>query len=107
MDTALNRQEGLEPQKKIWREHTPQKRLGSPDELNGLAIYLASDASSFMTGANCIIDGGSLLCWPIDVCNADSLTRLHIVVDQWVYYRCKGPRILYKLYPRIDRNQTS
>ncbi|KAI9886077.1 MAG: hypothetical protein M1823_002095 [Watsoniomyces obsoletus] len=56
MDTALNQTPGLEPQKKIWRHLTPQKRLGNPDELNGLALWLASDASTFTTGANIIID---------------------------------------------------
>ena len=34
------------------------KRAGMPDELIGLAIYLASDASSFVTGEDVIIDGG-------------------------------------------------
>ena len=61
MDTALNRVPTLDAQKKIWVDHTPQKRLGSVDDLNNLAIYLASDGSAFMTGNNCIIDGGYTL----------------------------------------------
>lgn len=56
MDTALNRVPALEAQKKIWTSMTPQNRLGNVDELNNLAVYLASDASSLMTGSNCIID---------------------------------------------------
>ncbi|KAI5467751.1 short chain dehydrogenase [Mariannaea sp. PMI_226] len=58
MDTALNRVPALDAQKKIWKSLTPQNRLGNVDELNGLCVFLASDASKFMTGANCIIDGG-------------------------------------------------
>lgn len=61
MDTALNRVPALDAQKIIWTERTPAKRLGAVDELNGLAIYLASDASGFMTGADCVIDGGYTL----------------------------------------------
>ena len=41
-----------------WIEATPMKRAGLPDELAGMAIYLASDASSYATGSNFIIDGG-------------------------------------------------
>lgn len=58
MDTALNKVPALDAQKKIWKGLTPQARLGNVDELNGLCVFLASDASSFMTGSNCIIDGG-------------------------------------------------
>ncbi|KAH6647316.1 hypothetical protein BKA67DRAFT_594439 [Truncatella angustata] len=58
MDTALNRVPALDAQKKIWKSLTPQDRLGAVDDLNGLAVFLASDASSFMTGSNVIIDGG-------------------------------------------------
>ncbi|RMZ30043.1 hypothetical protein D0859_05867 [Hortaea werneckii] len=58
MDTALNRVPALDAQKKIWVAATPQKRLGAVDDLNGLCVYLASGASSFMTGNNCLIDGG-------------------------------------------------
>ncbi|KMY52019.1 SDR family NAD(P)-dependent oxidoreductase [Peribacillus loiseleuriae] len=36
----------------------PLKRLGEPHELGGLAIYLASDASTFTTGSTFIVDGG-------------------------------------------------
>lgn len=61
MDTALNRVPALEAQKRIWIDNTPQKRLGAVDDLNGLAVFLASDASKFMTGANNIIDGGYTL----------------------------------------------
>jgi len=37
---------------------TPQRRWGNPSELAGLAVYLASDASSFMTGQTIYVDGG-------------------------------------------------
>jgi NAD(P)-dependent dehydrogenase (short-subunit alcohol dehydrogenase family) len=39
----------------------PMGRLGEPGELGPLAVYLASDASSYMTGAVLVIDGGYTL----------------------------------------------
>ena len=56
MDTALNREASLEGQKKHWSSVTPMGRLGRPDELNGLAVFLASDASAFVTGAEVLVD---------------------------------------------------
>ncbi|KAJ1676054.1 hypothetical protein EV182_000047 [Spiromyces aspiralis] len=58
MNTALNRVPGIDYYKNIWIENTPQKRLGNIDEINHLAVYLASDASTFMTGSQLLIDGG-------------------------------------------------
>ena len=40
-----------------WNELTPVKRMGQPEELQAMAIYLASDASPFTTGSDFIIDG--------------------------------------------------
>ena len=37
---------------------TPLRRIGEPDEIAGAAVYLASPASSFMTGQSLVIDGG-------------------------------------------------
>ncbi len=37
---------------------TPLKRVGSPSEIKGVAVLLASDASSYITGQNYIVDGG-------------------------------------------------
>lgn len=39
----------------------PMHRIGSPDDIAGAAIYLASDAASYTTGAEIIIDGAVLL----------------------------------------------
>jgi NAD(P)-dependent dehydrogenase (short-subunit alcohol dehydrogenase family) len=37
---------------------TPLRRIGEPDEIAGAAVYLASPASTFMTGQSIVIDGG-------------------------------------------------
>ena len=58
--TALNAAllEGPRGQEFLLR--TPMRRFGTLDELVGAAIYLASDASSFVTGQFMIVDGGFL-----------------------------------------------
>lgn len=47
--------------KQTFESQVPMARLGEPDELGPLALYLASDASSYMTGAVVVIDGGYTL----------------------------------------------
>ncbi len=41
-----------------WMELTPMRRPGNPEELGGIALYLASEASAFATGGVFTIDGG-------------------------------------------------
>jgi NAD(P)-dependent dehydrogenase (short-subunit alcohol dehydrogenase family) len=41
-----------------WKSLTPMKRMADPQELAGAAIYLASDAASYTTGSDIIVDGG-------------------------------------------------
>lgn len=43
---------------KTWMDMTPMGRPGNPEELGGIALYLASEASSFVTGSVFTIDGG-------------------------------------------------
>jgi NAD(P)-dependent dehydrogenase (short-subunit alcohol dehydrogenase family) len=41
-----------------WIEDAPMRRYGTPEELGPSIVYLASDASSFMTGSVLVVDGG-------------------------------------------------
>ena len=43
---------------KTFLSLVPMGRLGQPDEIGPLALYLASDACSYMTGTTLVIDGG-------------------------------------------------
>ena len=45
----------------IWLERIPMARFADPYELAGTVIYLGSEASSYVTGAEIIVDGGYTL----------------------------------------------
>lgn len=55
-EMTLNTPE-LAPLIGIWEELSPLHRMGKPEELQSIAVYLAGDTSSFTTGADFIIDG--------------------------------------------------
>jgi NAD(P)-dependent dehydrogenase (short-subunit alcohol dehydrogenase family) len=44
-----------------FEKFSPMRRLGEPDDIKGLALFLASPAAAFITGAQIVIDGGMTL----------------------------------------------
>jgi NAD(P)-dependent dehydrogenase (short-subunit alcohol dehydrogenase family) len=60
LETDLNRHLLQGPRGQEFLMRTPMRRFGCADELVGAAIYLASDASSFVTGQLLAVDGGIL-----------------------------------------------
>jgi 2-keto-3-deoxy-L-fuconate dehydrogenase len=49
---------GKEAARAAFIARQPLGRLGTPEEIAALAVYLASDESQFVTGATMVIDGG-------------------------------------------------
>ena len=52
---------GMDAARAAFVARQPMGRLGSPEEIAGLAVYLASDAAQFITGQAIVIDGGLTL----------------------------------------------
>jgi NAD(P)-dependent dehydrogenase (short-subunit alcohol dehydrogenase family) len=42
----------------LMSKHIPMHRVGQPDDIKALALFLASPASEYMTGQEIVIDGG-------------------------------------------------
>lgn len=57
-EMSEERYQRKDPAIEKWFSMTPMGRSGRTDELMGIAVYLASDASSFVTGAAYVVDGG-------------------------------------------------
>lgn len=64
--TEMNEYIFSEPERlKAYEDATPMGRMAEPIEIARVALFLASDASSYMTGSTVLADGGFLLHWPI------------------------------------------
>jgi NAD(P)-dependent dehydrogenase (short-subunit alcohol dehydrogenase family) len=50
-----------EETERMWSSMVPLGRMADPEELKGLAVMLASPASSYITGTAHVIDGGAVL----------------------------------------------
>src|SRR5207237_3390911 len=59
-ETDLNRELLKGPRGQEFLTRTPMRRFGRVEELVGAAVYLASDAASFVTGQLLVVDGGLL-----------------------------------------------
>lgn len=57
-EMSEERYQRKDPAIQRWFSMTPMGRSGQPDELKGIVVYLASEASSFVTGATFLVDGG-------------------------------------------------
>ena len=60
--TPMNTRPEMVHQTKEFEEQTPMHRMASVDEMVGPAVFLASDASSYCTGVDLLVDGG-FCCW--------------------------------------------
>ena len=51
----------MEEQMKLFIGKIPMHRMGEPDDIGKVALFLASDLASYITGSQIIVDGGALL----------------------------------------------
>ena len=60
--TPMNTRPEMVHQTKSFEEQTPMQRMAHVDEMVGPAVFLLSDAASYVTGVDLLVDGG-FCCW--------------------------------------------
>lgn len=60
--TPMNTRPEMVHQTKLFEEQTPMGRMARPDEMVGPTIFLLSEAASYVTGVDLLVDGG-FCCW--------------------------------------------
>lgn len=60
IDTPMVLPEGADPALRARLADTPIGRIGEPDDIAAAVVFLASDAASFITGAELTVDGGQI-----------------------------------------------
>ena len=58
IDTPMARSSGDVAAYQPFVEHTPMKRMGQPEDIGDVAVWLASDGARFVTGQSILVDGG-------------------------------------------------
>jgi 2-dehydro-3-deoxy-D-gluconate 5-dehydrogenase len=53
--------EAMKKQVEAFMANIPMHRMGEPDEIGTVALFLASDMASYITGSQIVVDGGALL----------------------------------------------
>lgn len=61
IDTSLSRAAGMNPDvmNELFRKTLPGGRIGAPEDVANMVLFLASDESSYVTGAEFAVDGGA------------------------------------------------
>ena len=60
-ETELTKDLFADPERRAWvRSRIPMERIGTPDDVAGVVVFLASDAARYVTGQEIIVDGGWL-----------------------------------------------
>ncbi len=60
--TPMNTRPEMVHQTRLFKEQTPMGRMATPQEMVGPAVFLASQAASYVTGVDLLVDGG-FCCW--------------------------------------------
>ncbi|QRK09580.1 SDR family oxidoreductase [Archangium violaceum] len=58
IDTPMLRRLSTEESRRPFIAHVPARRLGSPEEVADVVLWLCSDGARFVTGQNILVDGG-------------------------------------------------
>ncbi|MGB2940553.1 MAG: SDR family oxidoreductase, partial [Candidatus Dormiibacterota bacterium] len=67
VETPLVQSAGIDMDISGWFKQLPLGRIGKPAEIAALAVFLASDESSYCTGAEFVADGGLTAGFSVDM----------------------------------------